>query len=179
MSAYFALYRRNKINYKDRVRVAVNVLVAPANGKVVKIIKSIAVEGLDHEATIVRIKIGLFDEWGVYFPFSSRVESFLEKAGDKFFRAKRSLDLEKYSNNSILLENTKNHKVMLRVLPCVFGLRGNFWVNSGDQGKANACMGFLPFGGTLELVIDGQNDVLVNDGDKIQAGNTVIVGIKE
>ena len=40
-------------------------------------------------------------------------------------------------------------------------------------------MGFLPFGGTLELVIDGKNDVLIAEGDKVGASSTIIAGIKE
>ena len=179
ISIYFILHRKKVINYKNRVKESSSVLVSPVNGKLISISKNKILEGFSNDATILRFRIGFFNEWGVYFPFTAKVESFLQAVGDKFFRFSNVLKHNSHCSSSISIENTNNHKVMIRCFPCVFGLKGNFWVNSGDKGKSNACMGFLPYGGTVEVIIDGENDVLIAEGENVAAASTVIAGIKE
>jgi hypothetical protein len=179
ISIYFLLHRKRIINYKNRVKESNSVLVSPVNGRLVSISTNKILDGFSHNATVLRFRIGFFNEWGVYFPFTAKVESFLQGIGKKFFRFNNVLKPNSHSSSSISIENTNNHKVMIRCFPCVFGLKGNFWVNSGDKGKSNACMGFLPYGGTVEVIIDGENDVLIAEGDKVAAATTVIAGIKE
>ncbi len=167
LSVYFTLYRRKKINYKDRIREASNFLVSPVNGKILSIDTNSTLDGFSEGSKRIRIKINPFDEWGVYFPFSSVVEGFYE-----------NLDKNK-TTNSILLKNTSNQKVMLQAIPSLFGLKGNFWVNSGDIGKACSCLGYLPFGGVVELVVEGESDFMVSTGERVNAGDTVLATIKE
>jgi phosphatidylserine decarboxylase len=173
------LFRKPKINYKDSLSNATDIFLSPATGVVIDVHSEVE-NPITHKKThTVKIAVPLQGPFGLYLPYSSKVNFYDEQEGKKIWRRdKKPVDLSVIKKQNIVLENKLGNVSTIQVLRCPLGGRPDIWIRPGDKGRSAANFGYMPFGGSILLSLPSDGDILVKKGDKVVSGETVIAGLK-
>jgi hypothetical protein len=115
-----------------------------------------------------------------YRLFKSTVVLAKESTEPRRWRLEKIEPLDGFEETTIIqLSNKKNLEVILRFVPCHLGARPVIWCNSGDLAEAQSPLGYFPFGGSVLFYLPQDSNLQVVVGDKVEAGRTVIAGLKE
>jgi hypothetical protein len=169
----FFLFRRNKVEYKDSLANAADIILAPLSGQVVAIDK----DADDHPR--LRLSMPLIGPYGLFMPYSSEIihEQFIN--GEKYWRGINGLcDKINAERNILEFKNKLGDKLKMEIYNCVLGGSAEIWLKVGDKGRASACYGLVPFGGTVVITFPKETEILVKTNDSIQAGLTILAGFK-
>lgn len=176
----FLLFRKKKFIYRDRVKRNNNMFVSPVNGTVEKIIENVQID--DEKYTQVTVLISYFHEWGLYFPISCQVEKVRENKGKKIFRfTDTPKDKEKWDDKrfySISIRSKEDKKSLLRLYPCKTSSRPKIWPITADRGLSAACFGLFPLGGIVNVYLPENSNILIEEGDLLHPGDTVMANLQ-
>ena len=176
---YF-LFRRKKVNFQSDIALKRDVLFAQVEG----VVESIR-ENVDHcyfgkDLTEVKIVMNPWSEMGIYMPISSEVQDFHFKDGKPIFRYKggRPKDQHEKMLDSIALtlRDVQGRNVGMQFLKCFVGSWPEISLMPGDRGKQQANFGYFPFGGTVLLYMPSKYEILVDEKEKVIAGESLIAG---
>lgn len=176
--AILYLFRRKKGVFKENPSITEGVLYSPTNGKIIKVLPKSEHPKLGGDLTEILVRIPWHAEYGIYLPFTSEVRDLLPIRGREFFRFSKDRNI-KFSDRAgvfLSLENQKGDEIGLQLLKCPTGLWPEIKVMPGDRGKRQANVGLLPFGGTLALYIPDKYEILVQEGQEVVAGESLIAG---
>lgn len=170
------LFRRKAGVFKENPSITEGVLFAPSNGKVIGIKPNVDHPTLGGGLTEVVIRIPWSVEYGIYLPFSSEVIDLVSEKGREHFRySKENVFLGK-AGLLVSLKDSKGDEIGLQLIKCPAGLWPEIKVMPGDRGKRQANIGLLPFGGTLVLYIPNKYEILIQVGQELMAGESLIAG---
>lgn len=175
------LFRRRKLRYKDQFKNESSTYLSPVNGFVFDIQKEIECED-GEKYSVVRLTLPHFNEWGIYLPHDGEVQDVSVNSGKKFVRYNSKLpDLQEnsFDHVNIVTRSKNDHLCTLKVVRCAIGWKPKVWLVPGDRGRPGACLGFLPLGGTVLMLVPSSFDIVINKHDKVIAGQTVIAGFNE
>ncbi len=172
------LFRRKRGVFKENPSITEGVLYAPSNGKVTRVRPGVVHPKLGEGLTEILVRLPWNAEYGIYLPFTSEVKDLHAMKGRDFFR------FSKLENTNIVdragvfmsLESQKGDEIGLQLLKCPTGLWPEIKAMPGDRGKRQANIGLLPFGGTLALYIPEKYEILVQEGQEVVAGESLIAG---
>jgi hypothetical protein len=171
------LFFRRKVGvFKENPSITEGVLFAPSNGKVIGVTPNIDHSSLGSDLTEVIIRIPWSVEYGIYLPFSSEVIDLVSEKGREHFRYSKEKALIGRAGLLISLKDLKGDKIGLQLIKCPLGLWPEIKVMPGDRGKRQANIGLLPFGGTLVLYIPNKYEILIQVGQELMAGESLIAG---
>jgi hypothetical protein len=156
-----AFFRKKQIDYLEVNNADQGLLLAPISGEVIEIIKT-------ESSFKLIIKSDFKNEFGVYLPSDAEVEKAeILSIGSKLKR------------NRVLI-GVKNKLMSYQVkFTCKFSyFKPKVWLQAGDIGKAGANIGYLPFGGSADLILPNSLDVLVKPGDKIISCQTILASME-
>lgn len=177
------IFRRGYIPYRDTVRDDSEIYMAPVHGKVQSIRFSVTIPDFDFLVHEIRISMSVWDEKGLYLPTTGEVNFLKASKGKKTHRD--SLPhyfygpVDELSHTDFNLISKFENKTLIRFIDCVYGKRPSIWLKSGDRGRAGACFGYYPFGGSLLIYLPATSDVLVYEQETIVPSETVIGTLKD
>lgn len=170
------LFRRKVGVFKENPSITEGVLYAPSNGKVIGVTPNVIHPTLGSDLTEVIIRIPWNVEYGIYLPFSSEVIDLVSEKGREHFRYSKEKGLIGRAGLLISFKDLKGDEIGLQLIKCPMGLWPEIKVMPGDRGTRQANIGLLPFGGTLVLYIPNKYEILIQVGQELMAGESLIAG---
>lgn len=149
-------------------------VLTPADGKVLEVRKVPGDDNpLGHAALKVSIFMSLFDVHVNRIPVQGTIRK-IDYTPGKFFSA----DLDKASryneNNRVLMETVDSQKLAVIQIAGLIARRIACWIKEGDKVSSGQRFGLIRFGSRLEVFLPADSRMVVQKGDKVKAGQTVI-----
>lgn len=149
----------------------VNVVVSPADGKIVEIVtEKDPILGKTFKR--ISIFLSVFNVHINRSPIGGRVEKIQYNPG-KFlaaFNHKASLDNEQ---NTLLINNGKV-QVLVKQIAGLIARRLVCWVRVDEELQLGQRFGLIRFGSRVDIFLPENTDIRVKLGDRVQGGNSVI-----
>jgi len=151
-----------------------NALVAPADGKLLKVetLKP-SHSPLDVETVKLSIFMSLFNVHVNRCPTEGFVGEIIYEPG-KFFCANLDKASEQNEKNRIFLEAPQVGKIMLVQIAGLIARRIVCWIRPGEKVSLGQRVGLIRFGSRVEVYIPATCRVVVKEGQKVKAGQTII-----
>ncbi len=153
-----------------------NIIVSPADGKVLLIKEVEENEFLKEEAIQISIFMSPFDVHVNRIPISGKVE-YINYISGKFLAA---FDDKADSENerNVIGINSEFGKVLFTQVAGAFARRIVSEVNIGDNVIAGKRFGMIKFGSRSDIIVPKKWNPIVKVGDKVTAGETIIFELK-
>tara|TARA_B100000686_G_C16625891_1_gene881835 strand:- start:283 stop:927 length:645 start_codon:yes stop_codon:yes gene_type:complete len=153
-----------------------NVIISPADGKVVEIITETD-PFLNEPFKRISIFLNVFNVHINRAPIAGRIEKVRYNPG-KFlaaFNHKASLDNEQ---TAILFQNGEN-KILVKQIAGLIARRIIYWPREGDQYKLGQRFGLIRFGSRVDIFLPLSAKLNVTNGDHLAGGTSIIGFLKE
>jgi phosphatidylserine decarboxylase len=149
-----------------------NLVISPADGKVVEIKKVTESKYLKSEAIQISIFLSPLDVHVNRSPVTGIVKYYNYVPGDYLvaFHPKSS-ELNEQSNIGV---ETDFGKVFFKQITGILARRLVCVVNVGDTLKAGERIGMMKFGSRMDIMVNTNTELFVKVGDKVIAGETII-----
>jgi hypothetical protein len=144
-------------------------MLSPVTGNVSRI-------NTNSEEISIILKTSFTQNYGLFLPLDceiSKVEGTCEsiKVFNKFY-------LKNYNHHIAI--TSKTFKEIEFTVNCTFSVfKPRIWTMAGDIGTRGANLGFLPFGGMVEIKLPSNTKVLVSVGDNILSSQTILASINK
>ncbi|NLB53244.1 MAG: phosphatidylserine decarboxylase family protein [Syntrophomonadaceae bacterium] len=148
------------------------IVVAPADGRVKSITKVHEERFIKGEAIRISIFLSLFNVHINRVPITGTVR-YTEKQGMNFRPAYRLNARDTNVSNYIGLE-TAHGKVLVVQITGIVARRIVSWVNEGDLVYTGKHLGLIRFGSCTEIYLPVDAEILVEVGQSIRGGETII-----
>lgn len=150
----------------ERVAPAGDVMVAPADGKVV------AIRETGSGETRISIFLNIFDVHVNRTPIAGTIESITYKTG-KFLVASREGASVENEQNTLVVES-KGTRVVCRQIAGLIARRIVCYKRPGDSVAAGERIGYIKFGSRVDVLYGPEWQTLVKAGDRVSAGRSVL-----
>ena len=152
-------------------------IVAPADGKVVEVDKIYVDEYFGCECTRISIFLSLFNVHITWFPTGGEVAYCEYYPGTHTF-AFLPKSSEENEHTSIVVCDGSGREVMFRQIAGIVARRIVCYAKQGEACEQGAEAGFIKFGSRLTILIPGEVEPLVAVGDKVQGSVTPLAKFK-
>jgi phosphatidylserine decarboxylase len=153
-----------------------NLVVSPADGKIIMIR-----QGDDtfcpQSYTEISIFMSPFDVHVNRAPFDGVVNKTVYTPG-KFFSAFKERAYRENENIKINL-STPHGDIILRQVAGVIARRAVSWIKEGDSLKKGERFGMIKFSSRVDICLPSSFKVLIKEGEKVKAGQTVIASLND
>lgn len=153
------------------------IFVAPADGKVILIQRVEEDKYLNREAIEVSIFMSPFDVHVNRSPCDGRVRSVVYSPG-RFFSAYKHEASLKNENITMVLE-TEYGDIIVRQVAGFLARRAVCRVKEGEFLKRGDRFGIIKFSSRVDLYLPLNTSIMVEKGDKVRAGETIIGEVKD
>jgi len=152
-------------------------IMAGAEGKIMSVVDVDEPEFLKTKAVRVSIFLSLVDVHVNRAPISGKVEHAQYYPGARYFTfEEKSSELNQHS--SIVIRGEKTSCVVKQIVGPV-ARRVVYWVEPGQDLKKGDRIGMMKFGSRLDMYFPRADvDVIVQKGDKVRAGETVVARLR-
>ena len=154
-----------------------NLILAPADGRIVEIQQGIVHSDFSSPVHVVRIFLSIFDVHITRAPLAGVVRRIEYKQG-KFFPAYKHEASLKNESSSIFIDNERM-KILVRQIVGIAARRIKTFVCEKDRVRQGQKIGLMYFGSRVELYLPNGVELMIQKGQKVKAGLTRIAGIKE
>jgi phosphatidylserine decarboxylase len=162
--------------FRDPERVVPDgedVVVSPADGKVILVEKMFDDRFVNEHVYKVSIFMSIFDVHVNRLPFSGEVEKIQYKAGS-FYAANTDQGGLSNEHCALILSTPKNfHYAVVQVAGLV-ARRIVCWVEKGDTVVRGSRFGLIRFGSRVDIYLPQQMQLEVRSGQRVRAGETII-----
>lgn len=162
---------------KRAVTVEEGLVVAPSDGKVVKVQKAYVPEYFEKECTQISIFLNLFNVHITWFPVGGKV-SFYKYHPGKYIFAFLPKSSEKNEHTTIVVKDNHGREVMFRQIAGIVARRIVCYVKEGEEYAQSSEAGIIKFGSRLDIFIPGEAEILVDKGDKVKGSVSAIARLK-
>lgn len=153
-----------------------DIILAPADGKVVVIERVIETEFLKTEVTQVSIFMNPLNVHVNRNPVSGNIKYFKHHPG-KFMPAWEPKSSTENERTTTVYEN-KNGLLLMRQIAGALAKRIVWYIKEGDAVSQGADMGFIKLGSRVDLLIPDNFEIMVEMGQKSVGNRTVIAKLK-
>ena len=153
-----------------------DIILAPADGKVVVIERVIETEFLKTEVTQVSIFMNPLNVHVNRNPVSGNIKYFKHHPG-KFMPAWEPKSSTENERTTTVYEN-KNGLLLMRQIAGALAKRIVWYIKEGDAVSQGADMGFIKLGSRVDLLIPDNFEIMVEMGQKSIGNRTVIAKLK-
>lgn len=148
-------------------------IVAPADGKVIKIV-DVVEDGLIHgNYRMISIFMNVFNVHVNRIPCTGRIAAIDYREG-KFFSA----DLDKASalneRNYLVIKPVQGEDIMIVQIAGLIARRIVCWVQTGMDVRKGERFGLIRFGSRLDVYLPAGTAIQVQLGQKVRAGETIL-----
>jgi phosphatidylserine decarboxylase len=143
-----------------------NLVVSPADGKVVKISKA---EGGEQSISIF---LNIFNVHVNRSPISGELEKLEYKRGK--FKVAYDEEASRVNEQNILTIKGPDIRVVVRQIAGLIARRVLCWAKPGCTLQRGELFGLIRFGSRVDIVVPGNVRILVKVGDKVRGGSSVL-----
>jgi len=143
-----------------------NVMVAPADGKVV------AVRDLGNGETRVSIFLNIFDVHVNRTPIPGTIKAVLYQRG-RFLNASHEAASSENEQNTLIVEG-QNTRVTCRQIAGLIARRIVCFKHAGDAVETAERIGYIKFGSRVDVIYGKEWNTAVKVGEKVSAGSSVL-----
>jgi phosphatidylserine decarboxylase len=154
-----------------------NLIVAPADGRVSDIVDSDENEVLKTKTRRVGIFLSIFDVHTNRAPIDGRI-TYRQHHEGLCLDARHPDCAEKNEAMTWAFENPRG-TIVVRQLTGAIARRIVAWANVGDELKKGERFGMIRFGSRTELYLPLDAEVLVNTGEHVSGGSTIIARLPD
>ena len=174
LAAFFTFFFRNP---QRQIPTDKNLIVSPADGKVMGIVEVDENDFVNERCNKVIIFLSVFDVHINRSPMNGEIK-FQQYTCGRFIPAyKDSVGFEN-ERHTIGIENG-NMRIIVTQIAGILARRIVSWVTLGNVLEKGERYGLIKFGSCTELVMPKSVEICVKKGDKVVGGETVIGRIKE
>jgi phosphatidylserine decarboxylase len=161
---------------KRRIPQDENVVIAPADGRVIKIDTAASLPLLSSPVTCVSIFLSLFDVHVTRAPLSGMVQK-IEYHPGQFFRAYKEEASSRNESNSLFLKGEKTD-IFLKQIVGVAARRIKCYVKEKEKVVRGQKIGLMYFGSRVEVYCPPSVRLSVDLNQKVKAGETIIAEVR-
>jgi phosphatidylserine decarboxylase len=143
-----------------------NLILSPADGKVVKVLQSPGGE------TTISIFLNIFDVHINRSPIQGRLESLEYKRGR--FKAAYDDEASRVNEQNVLTIAGEDGRIIVRQIAGLIARRVICWKKPGDGVKRGELIGLIRFGSRVDVILPKEAKILVREGDRVRGGSSVI-----
>ncbi len=162
-AAFICFFFRNP---KRRIPEGTNLIVSPADGKVVKISR------MDDGGQTVSIFLNIFNVHVNRSPISGRLEQLEYKRGK--FKAAFDDEASRVNEQNILTITGQDIRITVRQIAGLIARRVVCWKKPGHSLDRGELFGLIRFGSRVDIVLPGQVRILVKVGDQVRGGSSIL-----
>jgi phosphatidylserine decarboxylase len=163
LAAFTCFFFRNP----DRcIPEGTNLIVSPADGKVVKISR------MDDGQQTISIFLSIFNVHVNRSPITGELQQLEYKRGK--FRAAFEEEASRVNEQNILTIAGQDIRIVVRQIAGLIARRVVCWRKTGHRLQRGELFGLIRFGSRVDVVLPAQVRVLVNVGDKVRGGSSVL-----
>ena len=151
-------------------------ILSPADGKVVVIEKIHFDELIDEDRIQISIFMSLFNVHVNRNPVSGIVKYFRYHAG-RYMVAWHPKSSDENERTTVIYELANGLLLPVRQIAGTMARRIIFYIREGSKVMQGNEFGFIKFGSRLDIMVPLDADIMVNIGDKVTAGETVLAEI--
>jgi phosphatidylserine decarboxylase len=163
LAAFVCYFFRNP---NRRIPDANNVVVSPADGKVVKISRSV-----DGEQT-VSIFLSIFNVHVNRSPISGELEKLEYKRGK--FKVAYDDEASWVNEQNILTISGQGIRVVVRQVAGLIARRVICWKKTGHPLQRGELFGLIRFGSRVDVMLPGHVKIAVKVGDSVKGGSSIL-----
>jgi len=154
-----------------------NAVLAPADGKVILVqhLKD-NLNPLNEPAIKVSIFMSVFNVHVNRIPLSGRISRIVYHSG-RFISANLDKASEQNEKNMVTLRTKSNQTIVFVQIAGLIARRIACWIKEGDEVEMGQRFGLIRFGSRVDLYLPGQSQVLIQPGDRVKAGETLLGNI--
>lgn len=156
-----------------RVLKGENLIVSPADGRVMSVTEIEEPDFLNSKAIKISIFLSIFNVHINRSPIKGIVKYSKYRPG-KFLPAFKSHASEINERNTIGIEGENGKKVLVHQITGLIARRIVCWVKEGDRLDIAERYGLIKFGSCTEVVVPLNTEVRVKPGDKVKGAITII-----
>jgi len=149
------------------------VLLSPADGKVVVVKEVESVEYLEQKAVQISIFLSPLNVHINRIPVSGTLEYLVYQTGEYLMawddRATMDNEQAKFG-----VKHVSGQKILFRQITGFLARRVVYYLNEGDILERGKRFGLMKFGSRMDVVVPRSANVLVKEGDKVVAGESII-----
>ena len=170
LTVYTAFFFRDP---ERSVAAEPNVLVAPADGRIVamKTLESHAFIGC--EAVQISIFLSIFDVHINRVPTTGTVDYVKYKPG-KFMAAFKDKASEENERTEIGMTTGSGQKLIIRQIAGLIARRVVYRLRASDNVTAGDRFGMIRFGSRVDLLVPADSRLLVKEGDRVFGGESIV-----
>jgi phosphatidylserine decarboxylase len=143
-----------------------NLVVSPADGKIVKISRTTAGE------QTISIFLNIFNVHANRSPISGELEQLEYKRGK--FKVAFDEEASRVNEQNILTIAGPGIRIMVRQIAGLIARRVICWKTPGHSLKRGELIGFIRFGSRVDIVLPEQVRILVKIGDRVRGGSSIL-----
>ncbi len=169
LAVYTTFFFRNPYR---KVPLDENLILSPADGKVMAISKIYDEEFLFAEAQKVTIFLSIFDVHVNRSPIAGEIK-FQQYTCGRFRPAYKEAAACENERHAIGIENNKI-KVLVIQIAGILARRIVSWVTLGNVLEQGQRYGLIKFGSCTEIIMPSNIEIVVKKGDRVKGGETII-----
>jgi phosphatidylserine decarboxylase len=163
LAAFVCYFFRNP---DRRIPEATNLVVSPADGKVVKISRA------DNGEQSISIFLNIFNVHVNRSPISGDLEHLEYKRGK--FKAAYDDEASRVNEQNILTIQGPDIRVVVRQIAGLIARRVVCWKKPGSKLQRGELFGLIRFGSRVDVVVPGKVRILVKIGDRVRGGCSIL-----
>ena len=150
-----------------------DVIVSPADGKIIQIEKVFDEKFLQEHAYKISIFMSVLDVHVNRLPFAGEVERIIYSPGS-FYAANTDQAALENENCAIVVSTPNNFKYAVVQVAGLLARRIVCWTDKGDKLERGARFGMIRFGSRVDVFLPQQVQIEVTSGKRVKAGETVL-----
>jgi phosphatidylserine decarboxylase len=163
LTAFVAYFFRNPAR---QIPDGKNLIVSPADGKIVKISEP------DGGEKSVSIFLNIFNVHVNRSPIAGELESLIYKRGR--FKAAFDEEASRVNEQNVLTIKGAQCRVIVRQIAGLIARRVICWKKPGDALQRGELFGLIRFGSRVDVVVPRSVRILVKVGDQVRAGSSIL-----
>lgn len=150
-----------------------NLLIAPADGKIVVIEPTNETEYFGKKMLQVSIFMSIFDVHANWYPISGKVLKATHRSGNHYaaYAPKASSENERAS---VVIETISKKQIMVRQIAGALARRIVTYAKEGEMCQLNEQIGFIKLGSRIDLFLPLDTHIFVEIGDPTKGNETII-----
>lgn len=167
LAAFFLWFFRDP---RRAIPEGVGLVVSPADGKVTEVARIQTPEG---DKLRISIFLSVFDVHVNRSPVAGTLRRIVYTKG-LYLNALDPASAEKNEQNAAYVETEEGYGIVFKQIAGLLARRIVFTKREGDRLKRGERVGLIKFGSRTDLVLPPAAEVLVNVGERVKGGETVI-----
>lgn len=163
---------------KREVTRGENLVVCPADGKIVAIEEVDEKEHIDRKCIQISVFMSPLNVHINWFPVSGKVD-YMQYHPGKYLVAwhpKSSTDNEMHT---VVVKTERGVPILFRQIAGAMARRIKYYCNVGDRAEQSSEFGFIRFGSRVDVLVPVNSDVKVSLNQKVRGSQTVLAELNE